>query len=429
MLFWKNNTEDVRKGGAIAMIKPKNREIGINIDRIEGISDDFIMGMDVSSYCSLIASGVQFRDFEGNVLSDAGFFQLLKSCGINYIRIRVWNDPFDENGNGYGGGNCDINNARIIGKLATDAGMKVLLNLHYSDFWADPQKQMAPKKWKAYTVEQKIEAIYEFTRESLLYLRDNGVDVGMVQIGNETTTGICDETDWTNICRMFGAGSKAVREIDKSILVALHFTDPQNNRYEEHAMTLKKNNVDYDVFLSSFYPMWHGPIENLLRQLKIVINEYGKKVMLAETSYPYTLEEIDGHLNTFNKWDHNNPPIDGYPEASVQGQADYMAMIIKAFAGLGSASLGICYWEGAWNAVGNAYPNGELDEKVLENNKILWEKYGSGWAASYANSYDADDVGTWYGGSAVDNQTFFDADGKAIPSLNVFKGVKTGVIE
>lgn len=417
------------KGEVIAMIKAKTRDKGINIEKIEGLSDDFIMGMDVSSYCSLTASGVRFRDFEGNELSDVGFFELLKSCGINYIRIRVWNDPFDENGNGYGGGNCDINVANVIGKLATDAGMKVLLNLHYSDFWADPQKQMAPKAWKNYTVEQKIDAIYEFTRDSLLYLRDNGVDVGMVQIGNETTTGLCDEKDWTNVCKMFNEGSRAVREMDKNILVAIHFTDPQNNLYDTHALTLKENDVDYDVFASSFYPLWHGTLDNLSRQLENVINDYGKKVMLFETSFPYSLEEIDGHLNTFNKWDHNNPPIEGYPEASVQGQADYMRMIIKTFSDLGQQSIGICYWEGAWNAVGNAYPDGELDENILANNKVLWEKFGSGWAASYANSYDPEDVGNWYGGSAVENQSFFDIDGKALPSLKVFKYVKTGMNE
>ncbi len=388
------------------------------------ISKDFIMGMDVSSYCSIVASGVRFKDFDGRELNDEGFFELLKECGLNYIRIRVWNDPFDENGNGYGGGNSDINNARVIGKLATDAGMKVLLNLHYSDFWADPQKQMAPKKWKDYTVDKKVEAIYEYTRECLTYLRSNGVDIGMVQIGNETTNGMCDEKDWTDVCRMFNAGSRAVREFDKNILVALHFTDPQNNRYEEHAKTLKENDVDYDVFLSSFYPLWHGTLDNLKRQLELIINEYGKKVMLAETSFPYTLEEIDGHLNTINKWDHKNPPIEGFPEASVQGQADYMKMIIKLFADLGENSLGVCYWEGAWNAVGNAYPDGKLDEAVLENNKLLWEKYGSGWASSYANSYDPEDVGTWYGGSAIENQSFFDADGKALESLKVYKYVK-----
>lgn len=419
----------LRKVVITAMVNGVIKNAGINVEKIEGLKDDFIMGMDISSYCSLIASGVKFRDYDGDILSDKGFFELLKNSGLNYIRIRVWNDPYDSEGRGYGGGNCDIENAKKIGKLATDAGMRILLNLHYSDFWADPQKQMAPKKWKEYTAKQKVEAIYEYTKDSIAYLRNNGVDIGMVQIGNETTNGLCDETDWACVCEMFKAGSKAVREIDKDILVGIHFTDPQNNRYDEHAYTLKENDVDYDVFLSSFYPLWHGTLENLSRQLKNVIDEYGKKVMLVETSFPYTLDEIDGHLNTINKWNHKNPPIDGFPEASVQGQTDYMTMVIKMIAELGNNGIGVCYWEGAWNAVANAYKNGSLDEEVLTQSKILWEKYGSGWATSYANSYDNNDVGSWFGGSSVDNQTFFDADGKVLDSINVFKYVRTGAIE
>ena len=144
----------------------------INVEKIDGISNDFIMGMDVSSYVSLTKSGVVFKDFNGNALDDAGFFNLLKSCGVNYIRVRVWNDPYDANGNGYGGGNCDLENAAIIGKLATNAGMKVLVDFHYSDFWADPSRQLVPKAWKGYTVAQKETAIYDYTKTSLTYLKN-----------------------------------------------------------------------------------------------------------------------------------------------------------------------------------------------------------------------------------------------------------------
>ncbi|MBP3338729.1 MAG: glycosyl hydrolase 53 family protein [Lachnospiraceae bacterium] len=429
--------------GHMAKINTHASEVtgaGINVTKVNGINDDFIMGMDVSSYVSVTKSGVVFKDFEGKALDDKGFFNLLKSCGVNYIRIRVWNDPYDANGNGYGGGNCDIQNAAIIGKLATNAGMKVLIDFHYSDFWADPAKQFAPKEWENYTVSQKETAIYDYTKESLTYLKNQGVDIGMVQIGNETTSKFCGESDWNNMCKLFNAGSKAVREIDDNILIALHFTDPQKNRYNSHASYLKNNNVDYDVFASSFYPEWHGTISNLTTQLKNIANNYGKKVMIVETSYPYTLEELDGHSNTINKWNHNNPPIDGYPKVSVQGQADYMVTIIKAMADMGDMALGVCYWEGAWNSVGKVYTDGAWDNEenvytasdtswsgsVVNSNKILWEKYGSGWATSYAYEYQPDDVGSWYGGSAVDNQSFFDINGKALASLNVFKYVKTG---
>ncbi len=417
--------------GCVGINKPMNAEAaevqgaGINVEKINGITDDFIMGMDVSSYVSVTKSGVVFKDFNGNALDDQGFFNLLKSCGINYIRVRVWNDPYDENGNGYGGGNCDIETAAIIGKYATAAGMKLLVDFHYSDFWADPAKQMVPKAWAGYTLAQKETAIYEYTKTSLQYLKDQGISIGMVQVGNETTSAFCGENNWDNMCKLFSAGSKAVREVDSSILVALHFTDPQKNRYNTHASYLKNNGVDYDVFASSFYPEWHGTLSNLSTQLKNIESNYGKKVMIVETSYPYTLDDLDGHDNTINKWTHSNPPVAGYPKASVQGQADYMATIIETTVNMGG--IGVCYWEGAWNSVGNPYVGaGGWTESIKTNNKLLWEQYGSGWATSYAVSYDPNDVGTWYGGSAVDNQSFFDVDGKALASLNVFNYVKTG---
>jgi len=411
----------------------------IDVEKVDGISDDFIMGMDVSSYVSVTESGVVFKDFNGTALDGQGFFNLLKSCGINYIRVRVWNDPYDANGNGYGGGNCDIKKAAIIGKYATNAGMKLLVDFHYSDFWADPAKQQVPKAWSGYTVAQKETAIYEYTKESLQYLKNQGVNIGMVQVGNETTGGICGENNWSNMCKLFSAGSKAIREVDENILVALHFTNPEKaGRYNTYASTLKSNNVDYDVFASSYYPEWHGTLSNLSTVLKDIKNSYGKMVMVAETSYPYTLEELDGHDNTINKWAHSNPPISGMPKASVQGQADYMVSIIKTVVNMGG--IGVFYWEGAWNSVGKVYTDGAWDfagneytstagswnGNVVNSNKLLWEKHGSGWAASYAGEYDANDAGRYYGGSAVDNQSFFDVDGKALASLNVFKYVKTG---
>lgn len=384
---------------------------GINVTKVNGISDDFIMGMDVSSYVSVTKSGVVFKDFDGKALDDKGFFNLLKSCGVNYIRIRVWNDPYDANGNGYGGGNCDIHNAAIIGKLATNAGMKVLIDFHYSDFWADPARQLVPKAWEGYTVEQKVTAIYDYTKENLEYLKNQGVDIGMVQVGNETTGAFCGEKDWTSICKMFNAGCKAVRDFDKDILIAIHFTNPESTDYNWYASTLKSNNVDYDVFASSYYPAWHGSISNLTTKLKNVAKNYGKKVFVAETSYPYTSEDYDKSSN-----DILSTQLNGFPEVSVQGQADYMASLIKATSDIGDQAIGVCYWEGAWAAVGNNW----------SSNVTIWEKYGSGWATKYANEYDAAHVGGKTGGPTTDNQCFFDYNGKALASLNVFKYVKTG---
>ena len=159
----------------------------------------------VSSYISLIESGVKFRDWNGKETSNEEFFAQFKEAGVNYIRIRVWNNPYNSDGKGYGGGNNDIEKAKTIGKWATNAGMKVLIDFHYSDFWADPGKQKAPKEWENYTIEQKETAVEEFTKTSLSELIDAGVDVGMVQVGNETTQGICGESgneSWVNMAKI-----------------------------------------------------------------------------------------------------------------------------------------------------------------------------------------------------------------------------------
>ena len=102
----------------------------IVVERVPGISEDFITGADLSSYVSLKNSGVQFYDYEGNPLDDQGFFDFLADCGMNYVRVRIWNDPTDGAGHGYGGGNCDQSVAEKIGMWATKAGMKVLLDYH-----------------------------------------------------------------------------------------------------------------------------------------------------------------------------------------------------------------------------------------------------------------------------------------------------------
>ena len=150
------------------------------------VDEDFITGADVSSYYSLIKSGACFYDKDGNKLDEQGFFDLLKAGGTNYIRLRVWNNPYDAEGNGYGGGNNDLEAAKVMGQYATKAGMKVLIDFHFSDFWADPAKQQSPKAWSDMSHEERINTITEFTITSLTELLDAGVDVGMVQIGNET---------------------------------------------------------------------------------------------------------------------------------------------------------------------------------------------------------------------------------------------------
>ncbi|QHZ44977.1 cellulase family glycosylhydrolase [Bacillus sp. NSP9.1] len=386
----------------------------IFVKKVDGIDKDFIKGVDVSSVIALEQSGVEFYNESGK---QQDIFKTLQEAGVNYVRVRVWHDPYDRKGHGYGGGNSDLEKAVQIGKRATANGMKLLVDFHYSDFWADPAKQKAPKAWANLSFEDKKRALYQYTKESLETMRKEGIDIGMVQVGNETNGGMAGEKDWSKMCELFNEGSRAVRDVDSNVLVALHFTNPETpGRYEAIAETLDRNGVDYDVFSSSYYPFWHGTLANLTSVLKHVADHYGKKVMVAETSYTYTAEDGDGHENTAPK---DSGQTLHYP-VTVQGQAHAVRDVIQAVADVGDAGIGVFYWEPAWIPVGPAHQ--------LQKNKTLWETYGSGWATSYAAEYDPEDAGKWFGGSAVDNQALFDFNGRPLPSLNVFQYVDTGAV-
>lgn len=387
-------------------------ESDIYVEPIADISDDFIRGMDASSVLVEEKSGVTYYNYEGE---EQDVFMTLAQSGINYIRLRVWNDPYDENGNGYGGGNNDVVTAIELGKRATKYGMKVCIDFHYSDFWADPKKQYPPKAWAGMSGEEKCDALYVFTKESLTEILDAGVNVGMVQIGNEINNGLAGEIKLSTVMDLLNSGSRAVREIsdtyEREIQVAVHYTNIERTDNIDHiAGNLLDYDVDYDIFAVSYYPFWHGTLENMQVVAKNIQDKYGKKVVIAETSYCYTSEDGDGSGNSVSG---AGVLVDGY-DVSVQGQASMIRDICAAANEAGV--LGVFYWEGTWIPVGEA----------TADNSPIWEEFGSGWASSYAAEYDPWDAGLFYGGCSWDNQAMFDFDGHPLASLNVFKYLKYG---
>lgn len=392
-------------------------EATINVSKIDGLREDIVRGVDVSSVIAIEQSGVKFYDFDGN---ECDIFKVLKQANVNYARIKIWNNPYNSNGMGYGGGNSDLAKAITLGKRATQQGLKVLIDFHYSDFWADPSKQKAPKAWQNYTVSQKADAIYAFTKESLQTLINNGVNIGMVQVGNETGYQICGCATWdkdgyttvtfTEIAQLMNAGSRAVREVDSNILVIAHNTDPQNS-YQWISRDYNNYGVDYDVFASSYYPNIHGSMENLTSQLKYVADTYGKKVMVVETQYPYTTDDTDGFANTLS-----SKTGDMLYDISIEGQAKHVRDVFEAVNNVGELGIGVCYWDASWIAVGSDW----------NSNIAKWDSYGSGWATTYANEYDSDADARYSGGSVVDNQAMFDSTGHPLDSLNVFRYIYTG---
>ena len=202
-------TETVQETQSVADAEWSMDPADVFVQPVEGISDDFIRGMDASAVLSIEKSGAKYYGYDGK---EQDVFKTLAESGVNYIRLRVWNDPYDADGNGYGGGNNDVATAVELGKRATEYGMKVSIDFHYSDFWADPKRQHAPKAWQGMTADEKADALYTFTRDSLKEILDAGVDVGMVQVGNEINNGMSDETDVPSVMKLLTAGSKAVRE-------------------------------------------------------------------------------------------------------------------------------------------------------------------------------------------------------------------------
>lgn len=391
---------------------------------VTGMPDGFARGVDVSALTSLENSGIEFHYLDG---SQGDMFDILSGAGVNYVRIRIWNNPYDSSApyKPYGGGNCDLYNAKILGKRATDAGMKVFIDFHYSDFWADPEKQFAPKAWADYNLTYKKDAVYNFTYDSLKELLDYGVNIGMVQIGNETNGSMCGigglyDGVWdlsSGVAALMQQGCYAVNDINtlygKSLLKVLHFTDLVE-RGEWYAECVDKLGVDYDVFSTSYYPMWHGTASDLTTKLTNIARTYNKKVMVAETAYPYTYENFDSQNNNIGDasgMTHSNYNI------SVFGQAEALRDIFAAVAKVNETKagygIGAFYWEPGW----------------IATNSSAWGTCGSGWATSATGNYEklysnsVNYYSTVDGGSTWDNMTLFDKNGNAMKSLYVFNDI------
>ena len=394
------------------------------VKKVDGIDINFIFGADVSTYLSLKKSGVVFYGTDGK---PECLMKILKYAGFNYVRLRVWNDPFDQHGRGYGAGNCDAACVSEIGKLATNAGLRVKLAFHYSDFWADPGKQMSPKAWRGMDIKTRSQELHDFTYSTIKQMAAAGVDIGIIAIGNENNAtspggGMAGvDGSWDNLenavdlLSLFHAGCNAARKIilehDLNAKIAVHIADPnQAVNLKNFAARLAESGVDYDIYGSSYYPFWHGTLQNLTEVLTHVSTLHDKDVLCVETSYPATREDGDGfHV-------YNLKHSDEYPYAiTPQGQAHSFRDTAQAIADVGRG-LGVFLWEPAWVPI---------PEKNWAKRFHIWEEFGSGWASSFSGEYNPQNE-TTYGGSGWDNKGLFDFSGFPLPSLSCFKDMAAG---
>ena len=376
----------------------------ITVKPVEGLSDDFMRGVDISMIDQIEQSGGRFYNARGE---EQDIFEILKDNGVNWIRIRLWNKPvyqedqrdasgkvIAKKGDRMGGGNNDLETDLRIAKRIKAAGLHFLLDFHYSDFWADPGKQLMPQDWQKLTPAQLEAEVERFTRETINTFTQQGAAPDAVQIGNELNSGFMWPVGqlWSDdpavkiggmkqFTRLLDRASKGVRGAENGgkIKIIVHLADGgRQELYKWIFDEVKKAKIDYDIIGLSFYPYWHGSIDDLKANLEMISRRYGKEMAVVETAYAFTEENGDEQGNVFMVY---SDEAHGYVP-SVQGQATCIRDIIEAVAGV-KGGCGVFYWEA---------------DSILAKGADLSATEGNTW----------------------ENQAMFSFDGKALPSLAVW---------
>lgn len=372
-------------------------------------SSEYIRGFDASVLYALERNGAIFYDSDN---SEKDMLTILKNHGVNWIRLRVWNNPYSQAAGTAGNtGFCDIKKAKEISVRAKALGMKVLIDFHYSDTWADPADQNLPAAWDKYANDANAlaDVVYDFTKRSLTILKEAGATPDMVQIGNEIDSGMfLKKSDGTTgafsksaLPTFLAKASAAVDDVDSNIKVMIHTTSRNSGNNAEGVLDLLNSSI-YDVIGLSYYPFYdHGTLETLATTIQSLKSTYDKEVVIAETSFAWTVDWVDGKNDTVDNilWYYsNNAGLDiaktnlvPYSEdgtlslitqderncvdATIQNQAEVIRTIMEVSANAGAK--GIFYW------------GGEL---------VSTTSIGSNW----------------------ENQALFDLDGKVLPSIDVF---------
>ncbi len=347
---------------------------------------DFVKGADVSTLPAIEDAGGQYYDAG----AQRDLLAILKDHGVNYVRLRIWNDPVQADGYN------DKAHTVAMAKRVKDAGLKLLLDFHYSDFWTDPGSQVKPAAWANLSFNDLKDAMYDYTEDVLNSLQAVGAYPDMVQIGNEINPGMMlpdgSTSNYNNLAQLLSTGIQAVRDTTPAgheVKTMIHLAEGGNNGlFRGYFDALTSRNVDFDVIGLSFYPYWHGTYKDLKDNLNDLAARYGKQLIVVETAHPHTLSDGDGWGNIAGAAEADKA---GFP-ATPQGQFDAFTMIMNTVAHTnGGKGAGAFYWEPAWIPVAKA-PNGD---------------YRAGWKIHEGNAWD--------------NQAMFDFQGNALPSLDAYR--------
>ncbi|WP_105901734.1 glycoside hydrolase family 53 protein [Vibrio gangliei] len=365
------------------------------------VSSEFIKGVDLSMVPEVEALGGKYYD--NGIAQDP--VRILKDHGVNYVRMRIWVDPQTLDGKPYGGGNVTLERAIEMGKRAHENGIKYLLDIHYSDFWTDPGKQVKPKAWAKLSFDDLVKQVGEYTDQVMLAHKDAGVMPDMVQVGNELNSGMLwpdgkswggDGHEFERLSKLLNAGIHSVRSSyahPSDVKIMLHLAEAgKNETFRWWFDEIEKNGVtDFDVIGMSYYPYWHGPMADVKSNMLDVEQRYNKPIVIVETSYAYTTKNGDELENSYT----GEAPFENY-EVSVTGQAHFLKDLMEMVNAVpNNETGGIFYWDPAWLPV-----------------------KGATWATKAGMDY-ADDQ--WKPGNSWDNQLLFDFNGNVLPSVKVFE--------
>ncbi|GGG22745.1 glycosyl hydrolase 53 family protein [Paenibacillus abyssi] len=364
--------------------------VGVNVQRpaaAAGQSDpnEFIKGVDISTLQALEDKGIKFYDGGGQ----KDLLVILKEHGVNYVRLRVWNNPIEAEGYN------DKAHTVAMAQRVKAAGMKLLVDFHYSDFWADPGKQVKPAAWAGLDFAGLKQAVYDYTAEVMNDLKAVNAYPDMVQIGNEINNGMIhpegSASRFDNLAELLKQGVKAVRDTTPqghTTKIMLHLAEGgSNDKFRSFFDNVTQRGVDYDIIGLSYYPYWHGTFQQLKTNMNDMAARYGKQIVVAETAYPFTYENGDDLGNIAGEVE---TKVAGFPASAANQKLVTQTVMNTVYHVNDGKGLGIFYWEPAWLP-------------------------GVGWKLGEGNGWE--------------NQAMFDYQGRALDSLQVFQYTPGSITE
>ena len=345
--------------------------MGFYVTPAHASSDEFIKGMDLSSLEAVEDAGGQFYDENGKKITDILSY-LKQDKEVNYVRLRIWNNPttsFDA------GDYCNAEHTIEMAQRIKQAGLKFLLDFHYSDTWADPSYQSKPAAWENLTFTELKQAMYDYTADILNRLKEVGAYPDMVQIGNEISGGMLWDDGYIdnldNLAQLLNSGISAVRNAtpsNQNTKIMIHLAEGGDQERFEYFFDnmIERGVTDFDIIGMSYYPYWYGTPQDLKNNMNNVVKKYQKEVVVAETSYPQTYDDADSQPNLIGKEETDTAGLD----ASVENQKLMLETVFNTVANVDNdKGLGVFYWEPLWlpvDGVGVAKGQGnEWDNQIL----------------------------------------------------------------